>query len=467
MIQKFYMLVILCVIGLQVSAQIPTEKILLLLKENEAIGKINTHPVNINLTNEVEEAINLNQTQHILVNRGKVYLNNNGSSKLFLVDSVSLKPMRLDKTQFEGYNYGSAVFFYNDTLFNIGGYGFWNTTGAIRYFDTVGGEWNIIKTNKNISFSRGVNAISFYDENTSKLHVIFTKYSPEYIQNKNIPQTLYYQCLDMKTKFWLDNSRIINESFASSLDDLKILNETSGGVLMTSKKNEKTLYVDFSNNKIFSLDDQFITSYLQILHNRDVYLSISKEKGFKIYDITNDTIINFNVINKITSSLPDKIYREDYSNYINWRHLPIIIIFLLLILIIYLFSIIHKRKLLGNFKTTESNQINSSDFINFTNSLNDVEKDVLSLLISNSLSEKKASVEEINKVLGLEKRAYKIQNNIRAQIITSINKSFSAYINTKDQLIERERSNFDKRYFDYAINRRFLHKLSNKLKESI
>lgn len=452
-------------ISQQVAAQDLSEKVLRFIRSQQGFEKINTNPVNINIADESLDSVNLNQSQYLLFNNTSLYINNNGSSKVFVFDESNNKLKRIDNSKFEGYNYGAAVFFYKDTLFNIGGYGFWSTTGSLRYFDPIAKEWNIIKTNKNISFSRGVNALTFYDNIKHKLHVIYNDYSPEYIINKTPSKTLYYQCLDMKAKAWLENSKIINSSVAAELDDIKIIQETSNGLLVTSKKIGSNVFLDFENNKIHELKEQFITSYLQKLHDIEQYVTISKMNEFVIYDLKKDKILKFDVSKNLSKNLAVKIYQNDLLKFIKeyfYLFIQLSLIIILMILILYKSrkKEIHKLPSIDN-----QSEKNTLDFTNFIHSISEVEKKVLSLLISNSLSNKKASVEEINKVLGLEKRTYKIQNNMRAQIISSINKLFGAHINTKDILIERERSNFDKRYFDYNINQRYLQKMAVAIRE--
>jgi hypothetical protein len=56
------------------------------------------------------------------VNDGKLYLQINGTGKLFTIDS-SLALTRLDNTCYEGYNYGSYTYIRNNKIYNLGGVG--------------------------------------------------------------------------------------------------------------------------------------------------------------------------------------------------------------------------------------------------------------------------------------------------------------------------------------------------------
>lgn len=61
--------------------------------------------------------------------------------------------------------------------------------------------------------------------------------------------------------------------------------------------------------------------------------------------------------------------------------------------------------------------------------------------------------------MGLGKNAQKIQNNIRVATILMINKKFTVFNGVGDELIIKERTEFDKRFFEYAVNKKYLHKI--------
>jgi hypothetical protein len=65
--------------------------------------------------------------------------------------------------------------------------------------------------------------------------------------------------------------------------------------------------------------------------------------------------------------------------------------------------------------------------------------------------------------LGTEKKEFKIQNNIRSEVIMNINKKFKLFSNINDDLIERERAELDKRFMEYNINKLYLKKISTKM----
>lgn len=95
----------------------------------------------------------------------------------------------------------------------------------------------------------------------------------------------------------------------------------------------------------------------------------------------------------------------------------------------------------------------------FKANLTEAENNLLALLIKNSMEEMMTSVNQMNQVMDIEKKPIKIQNNLRAAMVLMINKKFMVYSGTQDELLEKRRTEFDKRFFEYAVQRKFLSKI--------
>ena len=91
--------------------------------------------------------------------------------------------------------------------------------------------------------------------------------------------------------------------------------------------------------------------------------------------------------------------------------------------------------------------------------LNEIEQQIVQTIAEDFKAERLTSIDKINKILGIEKRPYKIKNNLRADVLKMINKKFMDYLGNNDELIIRERSEFDKRFFEYTINERYVNKI--------
>ena len=69
------------------------------------------------------------------------------------------------------------------------------------------------------------------------------------------------------------------------------------------------------------------------------------------------------------------------------------------------------------------------------------------------------SVNSVNEVLGISRKDVKSQNNIRAAALQMINHKFIAYSGLNDELILKQRTEFDKRFFEYFIHTKYVQKV--------
>jgi hypothetical protein len=150
---------------------------------------------------------------------------------------------------------------------------------------------------------------------------------------------------------------------------------------------------------------------------------------------------------------------------IQWLPISLIVNFALGISIFIILQLHKKRKefLLNSGSDNNTGQQrenkNTKEYLQY---LTNIEIDLLKLLLKNNLNNQKTTVSQINKILGTEKKEIKIQNNIRGEAIISINNKFMSFTLIKDNLIERQRVEFDKRHMEYFINERYINRFSLK-----
>jgi hypothetical protein len=77
-------------------------------------------------------------------NRDQRYLMIDCTGQVYQFDFKSFTLKRLDHTFFRGYNCHSTPFIRKDTLYSLGGYGFWKTNNLMTYYKTDKGEWESI-----------------------------------------------------------------------------------------------------------------------------------------------------------------------------------------------------------------------------------------------------------------------------------------------------------------------------------
>jgi hypothetical protein len=412
---------------------------------------------------------NITGSLRLIPYQDKIIYKEEGGGRLF-TETGNKNLIRIDNTIYSGYNFGSVDIVYKDTLLSIGGYGFWNCNGSIRYFDFITREWNIIKTEKEIKFANGINAISFYYPKEEKLFIAYTEFTPEYIKPSFKKDEVLLQCLDLKNKSWLKYPLRINSKFATTLNDIKLINYCDKGLMVNSELSDHTLLIDFINNKIFEVNDSKTTSLRQYLSRTNNYIYYTIPGAIRIHDIKKDTTYKIELNNNDFIKTKWPVYEniEPKKKEISFTWVLIAINIITLIGLIYMFKkVIKSKKVL--IKEIENNDISSSinneeiKIIDFLKTLTINERDTLKILTENAISNKKTSIFEINNVLGVSRKNYKIQNNIRAELLASINKKFMAFAITNDLLIIRERTILDKRFFEYDLNNKYSKKIKSTL----
>lgn len=389
-----------------------------------AISNIYKQLKNINKTTQVQivnvgiaikegnnELASLNSSNIIHFNGQNILIGVNGTGKLYQIDS-NFNVNRIDKTEHSGSSFGSADFLFNDTLFSIGGYGFWNTNGAIRYFNPNTNEWDIIKTNINVPFANGINAKSFFDPIDKKIHLIYSKYTPEYISNKvNEYAACYYQCLNLNTKNWLSKPLVIDSKLSSTFSDLTFLQTLPNGIVVNSKKYNSTLFLNFRENKVFTIKDSKYTELIQLKNKAKEAVLFNSDSSFFIYDVVNDQLYPYNISINELSLLPFPIFKSNNLIQYKWTEsLSAILLFLSLCFFISFLIYYSKYKKLkkpernDKVYTIETEKKTVNEFIK---NLSEIEKQLLELLVRNNWNNNNTSVTQINKILGTEKKMLK------------------------------------------------------------
>lgn len=158
----------------------------------------------------IPEELRCEQSRHhYIVKNRKLYLQVEGSGKLYQIDSTNATPRRIDNTCYEGYNFYAHNFQWNDTLYSLSGWGFWKYDGGLRYFDESRKEWFAIPINKKILFAESLNALVWQDVIQNKIYILYRTDEDSYIKNHlNHEDSLYIQCFDLQKMEWRESSKV-------------------------------------------------------------------------------------------------------------------------------------------------------------------------------------------------------------------------------------------------------------------
>lgn len=400
-----------------------------------------------------------------MVNNGQLYMQINGTGKLFKIDS-SLAITRLDNTCYEGYNYGSHSFIRNNKFYNLGGWGFWQFNSGLRYFDTTSKEWFREAINKEVQVAKHMNAIVYPDKQNDLIYVVYQSYPNSYfkLQNEVKNDTMYMQCLNLKTNDWWKEPKILND---------KILQETVigtsamilPGLGILSESYNHLYLINPTTQKLYEIENEIGGTIMNYVASKNG-LYFYKDEKLHIYNPGLDSLVSITLSMSKFSEVAKPLYKEIKPKITDKIKLDQLI-YLIAILLLFIISVVlffknkslrkMQQNVVGSGFHKKSIEVNTQ--LEFSDNLTETEKSVIDILLECSKQNLPTSIDQINRALGVKNKEVTIQNKLRSDTLQMINKKFMVFASTSDTLVEREKTALDKRVYQYKINERYLNKI--------
>lgn len=378
----------------------------------------------------------------IIRNKKGLFALVNGTGQVYKASNLAdnmITFTRIDSTKFFGHNFESINYSYKNIIYNFGGYGFWHANGQLSYF-TEGGEWTIEKINeeyqtfnKLFSYNTKNNKIYFVEYPRTETHTNSTNNETRVIQfdlvnNQNQVLGLLNPKINFSWKYFRVNT--------PSLDG--IISYDTGEIYL----------YQFNENKVFKLNSKGIKQKLGGKAGAETVNNF-EYNGTLYYSYSNDTTLRtLKITIKDFTLLDYPIYIKDTQ--LNTYWIITILIGLFIFLGVGIFFI-RKKKKNTTVQQADEPPIYETDLS--SNEFSDIEKAIISKLIEKSTNNSYLNVEDFNAYLGIKKKTIEIQKRVRTEAINRINHKFNVNFSKETVFIERNRSNEDRRYFNYVINK--------------
>jgi len=357
---------------------------------------------------------------------------------------------RLDKTINHNYNIGAYYFYFKGDLYCFAGYGFWKNNGILKVFNRKDGEWDFIAMENEIIPQVFNIGNSWFDQEQKRLYVPFqSKVNAGITGEENIkgivdPNSFV---MDLNTYKWEklgEASKMVIDLFRNGSS---VVNTTQG--LLVNEAHD-LYWVDFKKNQISistktSLNQTFIRAQQRgflYQHHDHIYF----------YNPSNGTTDSIGLSLKDFRPLPTPIWGGK-------KAMPLWIGFGLSPIIFLLFLSWYNRKEKKNYV-----QDSDSSNMNFQISFTDTEKALLNLLLDKTLLDKKASVADVNYVLGLKNKKTGLQKKVRSDVFNSIHEKYTYLFQSNSPLILTIRSEEDKRFFEFCLSQEGVDQIQSYLK---
>jgi hypothetical protein len=352
----------------------------------------------------------------------------NGTGQVYIFD-VKLKLLeRIDKTFYRGNNFGAIQFSRKDTIFSVGGKGFWRVHNIPIVFNKKLKEWDYFnKINEN--GPKGISAdMGGYDNHTDCIYSL--ENPPLYTEKKDSKYAFF--TFNFKNSNWKENG-IVNFNDPN----LKNFTKQKGkwiAPFFFSEELGHGEFIDPAENKIYryqGLNRSFflLTKHFYVKANR-IY-AFQRTYNQNKFEIKLDSL-DIETLKKESVVLGEFYIPSVWYNEINWSNYWYIgIIFILLFL---------------NFYQLKNQKQKTRDI------WNQLPPEAISIL---KFMLKKPNFictsDELNTILNCSEKSIESQRQYRSKFIVSINQFFERNFELQDAVI-RNQSEFDKRFVTYQLN---------------
>lgn len=398
--------------------------------------------------------------QELVKTKKGVFLHPVGTGRLYQLEVENGKYdwRRIDSTFYTGYNFSSLFFALDTTFYSFGGEGFFNANGNLRYFNEQSKEWDAANLSNTILWLSKSGLFYSIDTSAKQLYIQSWPQRQDFsLKDKLAPELdhLLFR-LDIETGVWTKLGKIADGNSISFA-------ETPFGTLVNFNK-----IVDAKNNKFFilskTLQDKIITALGTSSKPNELAFSFCIDSTLYVGGIDNfiDSI-NISRTDLIEQKTP--FYTPDApTSPIGEREAMIgAIIILSMICLFLLFKNKKKRNtpavaIVGGIQDNTLPEHHKKEAqVTFRSGklmelLNEREKLLLEFIYNHSMDERLTTIEEINKVIGAAQRTPEVQKRLRSDLIGAINDKLELVSESKFNVIEKQRSDFDKRSFEYFIH---------------
>lgn len=359
----------------------------------------------------------------------------------------SLVFTRLDSTEHYGYNINCFPFTYNEDVYNLGGYGFWQWTGHLRKFDFNSNEWVLAKTDQEVPvITMDYLPCIWYNKPGGEVYTLYHFSGNESIKTAAPAPSLKVDTvmkLNLASLEWETLGRL-TESSVHYFNNAQIIAQHPWGLIFYY--NDQFILADLKNNDLKTVQSVGTMNPTKFTARNKEYITYSRDSILYFYECFDGTLDSLVLMKKNMKPLKLKIYEPLSNPYRNY------FLGMLGIVMIAATGIVLYKKRKAIPKTAPVQQ---AIFTNnpHTEIFTALELELIHKIIDNGQKEgRNTKVEEVNHLLGVANKTIDMQKRKRSNTIRSINEKYAIAIKKLDyQLIKREKNESDGRSNEFYI----------------
>ncbi len=418
-----------------------------------------------------------------VIKKGKdVYLQPLGTGRLYkaVKDKGMVKLDRVDLTTHSGSNFYTQNFFVKDTLYQIGGLGFWQIRGILTYYSPQTRQWELIQTNKTVPtyFDDQRDATFHFIDNRKdpKLYVTNSYYYPNYPYSFDIASTDSCYIYDFNTRAWNtlgklnpDFKKIFGSNHSREMElhinNLYIFQSQLEFYWVNFEANTIGKFNVQENNKLretwlstYNNDKRGIEVGFQFNLGSDLYFMKLHDNDSLSWTKTTLNLKGLDLKNTSQVYANKNFFIESITNFYSQYKYGFFIGILFILLAITLRSTFFKREKIPK-------EVVAIFYQNFFNAINIVEKELIEILYNSNLKGEEVSTKTINKIIGVQQKDTLTQNKSRSDYFIKINQKFKMATQSTEPLVVKNRDKIDKRQYNYGLNNLYIHEIEKLLKD--
>lgn len=390
--------------------------------------------------------------ENLVFTRAGLYFGLDGTGRIYQVQPQQEQQddpfIREDATDGFGYNFGAYVFSYQDTIYSLGGYGYWSKNWNLRYFSKATKGWELLPLNKRIHVTRENRGL-FLDSDHGLLFVP----SEDSLKDEGLLSTSSPRAadsilfsLDLRTKRWKIEGKMTPRALNLIGKGIEVCSTPYGKLFIFDSKGRFSAYfMNGRTNQILELKDKELSTriYHKLLDFKSVGVNLRTLSYFHnsiLTILTSDKIAaHYQIKESDLRDTGDRVFipieTRSHST-IGWAAL----LSVLEGLIIATLGILLIRK-----RRQDHNKATGS-----TGWADQRETQLLEEFLASE--DKTLSTEQIDQVLGTGSKSIDLKNKRRSMIIKSLNRKFQETTEMEGFLIRSERMEKDRRMVRYVLD---------------
>jgi hypothetical protein len=387
---------------------------------------------------QLSDKITSSYPQQLLKSNSSIYIHLGGTGILykgFNHSDTSMKFIRLDNTHNFNYNNGGYLFLQNENIFILGGYGFWKSNGLLKKFNYRDREWDVVPLSKEIYPPTMPKPALWYDKKENQIFLLYELSKNDALLNNSKENEIENKTytLDLETFVWKEYTPLHKQMFELLKKGLIQMQHEKGFYFVTGID---LYWADIRSNRLYKMSDKSVSQSFFRIPLHELY-----------YTEENKIFYRRKGSGKLDSLvLPmDKFVEEPYPIF-RWSPPEPMYWSLFMAFLIGTCFITYQYLDRSQMKTKE---LISDPSI--AGRFSTIEIALIELLINKSRKKQKANIDELNYVLGVKDKNTGLQKKVRSEAIHGINEKFQYMTGLESSLIISERSEADKRYFEYFI----------------